>query len=943
MPKAIPHKYSHNPETAISTALSERDRHRFLYERNSTRAEFPDVCVHELFERQVDRDPDAVAVVFQEQRLTYGELNRRANRLAHSLRKRGVVPETLVGVCLERSPEMLIALLGVWKAGGAYVPLDPSYPAEQLAFMAGDAAIKILLTNEKCRGLAVLPGVAAVCLDTDWPAIAQESGGNPSAVATASNLAYVMYTSGSTGRPKGAMIEHRGLVNYLCWVIETYEVAKGSSVPVHSSIAYDSTVASLYPPLLAGRQVELLPEDVGAQSLVAALRRKKNRGKVVITPSHLEVLNLQLSAEEMADASKILVIAGETLHAESLSPWRDFAPATRLFNDYGPTEATVGCCAYEVRAEDPRNGPVLIGRPIANAQVYVLDDEMQPVAPGAVGELYVGGAGVARGYLNRPELTREKFLADPFSDRNDARLYKTGDLARYREDGMLECLGRVDDQVKLRGYRIELGEIEAVLAGHPDVQSCAVLLREDIPGNKQLVGYVVARGNNQTEADGLRKFLRQRLPEYMVPAHFVFLDSIPLTKNGKSDRKVLPAPSPKRISRAQGFRRPQTETEKKLASIWMNLLKVEHLEIQDDFFDLGGTSLLAIRAMSQIQEEFGVVPSMQTFFSSTTLAALAEALTGLEDYRDQLAYAVPFQANGTKLPFYFIGAGARASLLSAQLGPNQPFFGIDIEPKIVAQLMAPYRTEEIAKYFVLALRGKQPRGPYVLGGFCMTAVFAYEVARQLTVQGEDVGLLVLFEPMNPCQSAKVRFMTGFRRMVIRLGFRFGELRRQKIRELPAYAGNRWKNLMFLLRDLRWRICAHPIFLSRQFGSQNLERILFLAASSYEPKPLGCPTVIFRAKDSPMQAAGDPYFGWRDFLMGHSETHEIPGNHVGIFQEPNVRILAEKLRVCLQKATQLETHSDELIVDQTFEHNLEINKTFEKRAPQIFHGDKSDRL
>ena len=884
-----------------------QERRRILYEWNDTRAEYPDVCVHELFERQVERDPEAVAVVFQERRLSYREVNGRANQVAHRLRKLGVGPESLVGVCLERSPELVIALLGVWKAGGAYVPLDPGYPRERLEFMLRDAGVKVLLTEEKGKGFFCSSSLRSegrvVCLDTDWGEMARESGDNLAAVARPSDLAYVMYTSGSTGEPKGVMILQRGLVNYLWWAMRAYAVEGKGAVPVHSSIAFDSTVASLYPPLLSGGRVELVPEDAGAQGLPAALGEGNEHSKVVVTPAHLELVNHLIRPEEMASASKVLVVAGEALLAERLSPWRDFAPATRLFNEYGPTEATVGCSAYEVQVDDARSGPVPIGRPIANTQLYVLDANLQPVPVGEVGELYIGGAGVARGYLNRPELTRERFLHDTFSEQVGARLYKSGDLARYREDGTLECLGRVDDQVKIRGFRIELGEIESALVSHPGVQSCLVLAQEDAPGNKQLVSYVIARGSESLEADVLRNFLRQRLPDYMVPAYFVFLDSLPLNQNGKVDREALPAPPYKNVAANQSFVAPRNETEMKLAAIWMELLKVERVGIHDDFFDLGGDSLMAIRARSRIHDAFGVAPSLESIFSVATIAALSETLNSLHENRNQPDHALPVQQSKEEPPICWIGGGAQASLLSAQMGSNGSFLAFGIGPEIIDQLKAPYQIEEIAARLALAIRTKQQRGPYRLGGYCLSAVFAYEVARQLMMLGHDVDLLALIEPLNPWQHAKVRFTTGLRRMSIRIDVRFREFSRLEITEIPSFARSRWKNLNSVLRDVLWRVSARSRFLNPQLRSSDLEKVLFFAASSYRPKPLACRTVIFRSTDSPILSAGDPYFGWRDLLKGRTETHEIPGDHQGIFRDPNVRVLAGKLRDCLRSAGQ----------------------------------------
>jgi amino acid adenylation domain-containing protein len=898
-----------SPETKVlpqDVVRLDHDGPQLSRHRSDSQAPCPHVCVHELFEQQVARDPGAVAIICKGRQLSYRELNERANQVAHYLRKRGVGPESLVGVCLQRSLELIIGLLAVWKAGGAYIPLDPAYPQDRVSFMVANTGMKVLLTDEKCKILFPVEQDKAVCLDSDWPAIAGESTANLAPTAVPSNLAYVMYTSGSTGQPKGAMIQHSGLVNYLSWAIKAYEVEGKGSVPVHSSIAFDSTVASLYPPLLTGGQVELLPEDVGAQNLLAALRQKKNRSKVVITPAHLELLNQQLSAEEMAGMTKVLVIAGDALNAEKLSKWRDCAPETRLFNEYGPTETTVGCCAYEVRTTDPRNGPVPIGSSITNAVLHVLDINLDPVSPGATGELYVGGAGVGRGYFNKPGLTHERFVDDPFSGASGSRMYKTGDLVRRRPDGTLEFVGRADDQVKIRGYRIELGEIENTLAGHPGVQSCSVVAREDSPGNKQLVAYLIAREAESADTEGVKTFLKQTLPDYMVPAHFVFLDSFPLTQNGKIDRKALPAPSYKNTLIAQEFVAPRTETEKKLAAMWIELLKVERLGIHDDWYELGGHSLLAIRAMSRIQETFGVALSMDTFFPRATVAVLAKALEDREGSPDKLAYAVPVQRKGKEVPFFWIGPRARGNSLSSQLGPDQPFFGIGFEPQLFDQLKAPYRMEEIARHLVLALREKQPRGPYRLGGFCIGAVVAYEVARQLMMAGQEVEQLVLLEPLNPLQSAPVRFATALKRMSIRVGFRFNELRQLGIDEFPVYARRRWKGVKCLFTDVAWRFSARSRFQNRKLHLPDLEKIFFFAASAYKPKPLRCPTVIFRCKDWPMLAAGDPYFGWREMLTGPSETHEVPGDHAGIFREPNVKVLADKLRDCLQNARPLRT-------------------------------------
>jgi amino acid adenylation domain-containing protein len=618
-----------NPHQCISELpmLTERERVQILHDWNATQVEFPKTCVHQLFEQQAALHPDSVAILFEERQMTYHELNQRANQVANFLRKRGVGPEVLVGVCLERCPEVLVALLGIWKAGGAYVPLDPAYPTDRLSFMVNDSGAKVLLTDSKHKQLFGSSTGEIICLDSGWSVIAQENNGNLQPTSTPANLAYVMYTSGSTGTPKGVMILQSGLVNYLTWAIKTYAVKEGGSIPVHTSTSFDLTVTGLYPPLLVGGRVDILPEDVGGQSLVKALKQGRNRSLVKITPAHLELLNQQIRPEEAAGCTNVFVIGGENLVAESLALWRKSASATRLINEYGPTETVVGCCTYEVAPGDPETGSVPIGRPVANTQLYILDRYRNPVPVGVTGELYIGGAGVARGYMNRPELNQERFIPDPFSGQIDSRLYKTGDLARYRQDGILEYFGRVDNQVKVRGYRIELGEIEATLASEPSVKSCAVLVREDEPGNKQLVGYVVPREGKSPTSQDLQHFIKSKLPEYMAPSQFVFLPSIPLTTNGKVDRKALPAPTYGHAAGAteeKGFAAPHTETEKAIAEIWSKLMKLERIGIHDDFFDFGGHSLMAMKMVSQIEERFGVSLPLADFLEEPTIAGLAK-------------------------------------------------------------------------------------------------------------------------------------------------------------------------------------------------------------------------------------------------------------------------------------------------------------------------------
>ncbi len=886
-------------------------------DRNHTFAEYPQKCVHELFESQVQREPNATAIVAKGLQLTYGELNVRANQLAHHLRKHGVGPETLVAVCLKRSPEMVIALLGVWKAGAAYVPLDSAYPRERLAFMCRDSGARVLLTDEKCKPLLDSIVDYAICLDSDWSSIAAEPTHNPSPVALPSDLAYVMYTSGSTGRPKGAMILHRGLVNYLWWAIKAYGVKPGGSVPVHSSISFDLTVTSLYTPLLAGAEVELLPEDLNGQQLLAALRSgKKRRSLIKITPAHLDLLNQLLTPDEIASVTDVFVIGGEALLAENLSSWRRLSPDTRLINEYGPTETVVGCCVYEVQPDDPHTGPVAIGLPIANTQLYVLDSNLHPVETGVIGELYVGGAGVARGYWNRPELTRELFLPDPFSTEPGARLYKTGDLASYRVDGILEYLGRADDQVKVLGYRIELGEIEAALASHASVQSCAVIARENTPGNKQLIGYVVTRNRERLANESLRDFLREKLPEYMVPARFVFLDALPLTENGKVDRKSLPnAASPVYISDHvpldEGFIAPRTATERILASIWSELLNVERVGIHDDFFALGGHSLTAVKAVARIQDALKLSNTrlpLATFLQAPTIAELARMLED-KDWAPSWSSLVPIRASGSKPPLFLFHAHGGNVIeyhpLADRLDQDQPVYALQARG-LNGEIVRGASMQDLAAAYISELRNLQPNGPYFLGGFCFGGLLAFEAAQQLTNAGQEVSLLVLIQPLPPdamCVIPTGTLLGRWRyRLAPRLELEMWNVKRFKLRYLGqrcrasydrvvARAQLAWDNFTDAHRD--------PSAMSMRYILRALADEHIAAAKRYIPRTYAGNTLLFRASKQVNGPAEELW--WKSRLRGNVTICEVPGTRHQFFVDPALSELAKKLNSDLAAA------------------------------------------
>jgi amino acid adenylation domain-containing protein/thioester reductase-like protein len=668
-----------NPDAAISQLeiLKPSDRHQLLVEFNNTQTNYPqDKCIHHLFEQQVERTPNNIAVVFENQQLTYAELNRRANQLAHYLQRQGVGPEVLVGIYAERSLNIIIALLGILKAGGAYLPLDPALPAESLAFRLQDAQVPVVLTQKGLLKREDTQTHSVVYLDADWEIIAKESKANPISELTPENLvdtvrltspptplllgegspvpsfpcrkgglgglgqpypnsienlAYVLYTSGSTGQPKGVASEHRQILNYLHAILDKLELPAGASFATVSTFAADLGNTAIFPALCTGGCLHIVSQErTSDPEALAEYFQRHPIDCLKIVPSHLATL-LESSASSSILPRQCLVLGGEAASWHLIEKIQQSKPNCRILNHYGPTETTVGVLTYPVKSKrDSYNAKTVpIGRAIANTQVYILDEQLQPVPIGVPGELYIGGAGLARGYLNRPELTAEKFIITDHlggQDAHSTRVYKTGDKARYLPDGNIEFLGRVDHQVKIRGFRIELGEIEAVLSQHPGVQQAVVSLSEDESGNKRLVGYVVPNLKQTPSVSDLRHFLLNKFPEYMVPSAFVLLKSLPLTPNGKVDRRALPVPEQTRPELEAVYAAPRTPVEKQLAEIWAKLLGFEKVGIHDNFFDLGGHSLLITQLLAKVRDTFKVNLSLSSLFELPTVANIAEKI-----------------------------------------------------------------------------------------------------------------------------------------------------------------------------------------------------------------------------------------------------------------------------------------------------------------------------
>jgi amino acid adenylation domain-containing protein len=623
---------------------------------NRTAMPRPEVAAHRLFEAVAKREAKSLALVDGEIRWTFGDLEARANRIARVLLRRGVRPEALVALMLPRSADLVAAMLAVWKVGAAYVPIDPSLPCERIAWLLDDSGAGLLVTGARwLKRLGGRQDLAVLALDEAGDEIAA----GPDFVSTidvpADLIAYVLYTSGSTGRPKGVMVHHRGLVNYLLWAVEAYGIAEGTGSPVHSPAGFDLTVTSLFGPLFAGRTVTLVGEGEGVGALAAELKSSLGLSLVKLTPLHLDLLAQVLADDpELEHRCRMLVVGGEALTAETVEFWRRRAPRTRIVNEYGPTETVVGCCVFELPPGGEITGAVPIGRPIANVRLYLLDGAMRSVPDGAPGELFIGGLGVARGYLGRADLTAECFLPDPFAGRGEAgvgaRVYRSGDLVRLRRDGNLEFLGRRDHQVKVRGYRVELGEIEAVMAGHPGVREALVVMREDRPGDRQLVGYWRPEPVGSVDDGELMRYLTDRLPPYMLPAAVVRLQVFPLTKNGKVDREELPKPAERQVRTL--YEPPSTLIEEALAVLWSDLLGVERVGALDNFFQLGGDSIRTIELVSRARS-IGLRINPQSLFRAPVLADLAREvsheLTG-EDEAVLAPFALLSKEDRERLP-----------------------------------------------------------------------------------------------------------------------------------------------------------------------------------------------------------------------------------------------------------------------------------------------------
>ena len=896
------------PQQRISELplLTEAERHQVLIEWNDTDSDYPaDRCVQELFEQQVESSPDAVALLLATERLTYRQLNTRANQLAHYLKGKGVVAETRVGICIERSPEMIVALLAILKAGGVYVPLDPAYPQARLRFMLEDAEVPLLLTRKALRETLDGQSVKVICLEDLEDDINRENPSNPESASTADSLAYVMYTSGSTGKPKGVAVTHRNIVRLV--KNTNYSDFRPNEVFLQfSPISFDASTFEIWGSLLNGAQLALMPPGAASlDELASCLKRYK------VTTLWLTAGLFHLMVDTHLDdlkGLKQLLAGGDVLSASHVKKASQALQGCRLINGYGPTENTTFTCCFPV--EDPAaiNGSVPIGRAISNTYVYVLDPYLNPAPVGIPGQLYIGGDGLARGYLNRPELTAERFINDPFGKKPGAQLYKTGDLVRYRRNGEIEFLGRIDGQVKVRGYRIELGEVETVLAEHERVRDAVVVARKD-QGDKHLAAYIVPRKGKAPTVDELRAFLRERLPGHMVPSVFVVLEELPLSTNGKIDRSALPAPNGKKPDSHKPAAAPQDGLELKLLKIWERVLALGPIGIDDNFFDIGGHSLLAVRLFAQIEKSFGKNLPLATLFQAPTIRLLAQVLRE-EGWTAPWSSLVLLQNGGNRRPFFCVHAAGGNVLeyheLARLLGPDQPFYGLQAQGLDGNQ--PPHTTiKDMATHYIKELREVQPEGPYLIGGRSSGGTIAFEMACQLLANGEQVALLALLDSY-PAGYFKLLPGSGSYWQRAQRQLRKIQSHSQNLQQLTAAAKLRYVfgKLKYAPAKTKHKVYRRAYKIYQRIGQplpgvlKNIEEINFAAVKDYVPQVYPGRATLFLASDD-LTAAYDVEVGWQGLAAGGLEKVRISGNHLDIVKEPHVRTLAEKLRACLDRA------------------------------------------
>ncbi len=899
-----------DPDRHLSdlSLLTDTQREQVLLGSNDIRCGYtPDPGIHQLFEAQVERTPDAIAIVLEDERLTYRELNGRANQLAHSLRRLNVGPEVPVGVCLERSMEVVISLLGILKAGGVYLPLDPAYPKQRIGFMLEDSKAPVIVTQK--RLIQGLPEHRArlVCLDSDAEAITRESAENPTSSSQPENLAYIIYTSGSTGQPKGVLVSHGSIAEHCRDAERYYQLQPTDRVLQFASMSFDLSLEQILPTLIVGARLVVVGREVWRAGEFHSKAAEFGLTVVDLPTEYWQELVQEWAAGPQPVLNtqyRLFLVGGDTMSPEVLNLWQQTSlRSVRLINAYGPTEATITATAFETNSRlgnSTRLHRVPIGRPLANREIYILDRHCNPVPIGVPGELHIGGRSLARGYLNRPDLTADRFIPDPFSNTAGARMYKTGDLARHLPDGNIEYIGRTDHQVKIRGFRIELGEIEAALAQHPAVRQAIVSTHQEVRAEKRLIAYVVGDRKHAPTANDLRSFLKDRVPEYMVPSVFMLLDSVPTMANGKIDRGALPKPDQSRPEMGKVFVAPRDALEIQLAGLWEEVLNIRPIGVTDNFFELGGHSLLAVRLFALIEKRMGKRLPLAALFRGATVEGLAH-IVRQNSLSETPSSLVPIQPGGNKRPLFLVHpAGGHVFPfigLAQCLGPDQPCYGL--QARGVEESQDPHtRIEDMAACYIEAIQSVQTEGPYLLGGWSMGGEIAFEMAQQLHARGQSVALLALLDARIPSSADNVTD-DDFEAMLMADVVRYFGLSpefNESLKLLP------YDQLLARVLEQGKRAGLIPVDIEASQANRLIElcKSDFRASRNYVLHRYPGRVTLFKASENLSGSVSDPTLGWNGWAEGGVDVQLVPGNHATMVYKPNVETLAEKLTVCINQ-------------------------------------------
>jgi len=869
---------------------------------NDTVAEYPrEKALPHFVNECAKKYANKVAIKFHGRNLTYKEVYESSNKLAKILIDNGIKSGDIIGLALDRSPEMIISLLAILKSGAAYIPLDPEYPKDRVEFMLDDSSAKILITSKKYHN-HFASTASEILIEDALEKFGSYSGDEPSVEITGDDLAYVLYTSGSTGKPKGVQIRHFNLVNFLLSMQKEPGMTASDKILTVTTISFDIAGLELYLPLICGAEITLTNSDTAKDGRIL-FDMVKNDGITFMqaTPYTWRMM-LEAGWEKLLPLK--ILCGGEALPKDLVGKLT--VRTSQLWNMYGPTETTIWSTIKLIESDEN----ITIGKPIDNTQVYIVDENLNNLTDGSIGEIIIGGDGVAAGYLNRPELTAERFIDNPFSGKPGDKMYRTGDLGRYKQDGDIVCLGRMDHQVKVRGYRIELEEIEHALVKEDDIKQAVVIAREDTPGDPRLVGYVVLEEEGsetdlKTKIHNWQQALLAVLPEYMVPDDFVVMTSIPITPNGKIDRKALPKPDYNTIARLGEYVAPRTEIESQVAEIWQELMGLEKISIYDNFFELGGRSLVAVQIMARIEKLTGKRLPLATLFEHSTIEKLSLMLN-IDSKSITWDSLVHIKPSGTKMPLYIVhGAGLNVLLFNAlamNMDDDQPVFGLQArglngidEPLDVM--------EEIAANYIAEIVAQNPTGPYALAGYSLGGTIAYEMAHQLLAAGKEVKMLAVFDTYAkqtdifdpPVKRTFNRVRLGFMKL-----FNSFALMAEDPKGIFKY-----KSELIRRRIIRawWKITGNTENQKGFFAYDNeIDEASAKAKRNYFQKPLEITVDLFRAKKRTFYMDDYEFMGWKKFALKGVNVHDIPGEHNTIFAPPNDKEFAVVLQKCLDRAS-----------------------------------------